>query len=73
MKQSDWKFGLVFENGLHEEIKVSTWWTQTPNPTGSRYVGVLSRDSVWITFAYSALNEPNVCANNIINSYLHDP
>ena len=74
MDQGDWTFGLGFENGLHEESKVSTLYGhKTPNPIGSMYSGVISRDSMQISFTYADLNGLNVCAANIINAYLQAP
>ena len=34
---------------------------KTPNPIGSTCIGVVSRDSMQITFTYAALNGLNVC------------
>jgi hypothetical protein len=46
---------------------------KTPNPIGSTYAGVVSRDSVRIAFTYAALNGLNVCAADIRNAYLQAP
>ena len=40
------------------------------DPKGSTYAGVVSRESVWIAFTYTALNELDVCATDIRNAYL---
>ena len=46
---------------------------KTPKPTGSTYVGVVSRESVRIAFTYAALNGLGVCAADIWNAYLQAP
>jgi hypothetical protein len=46
---------------------------KTPNPVGSMYAGVVSRDSVQIAFTYAALNGVDVCAPDIKNGYLQAP
>jgi hypothetical protein len=46
---------------------------KTPNPIGSTYAGVVSRDSVRIAFTYAALNGVDVCAADIKNAYLQAP
>ena len=46
---------------------------RTPDPIGSRYAGVVSRDSVRIAFTYAALNDLDVCAADIRNAYLQAP
>ena len=46
---------------------------KTPNPTGSLYTGVVSRESVRIAFTYTALNKLGVCAMDICNAYLQAP
>jgi hypothetical protein len=45
----------------------------TPNPVGSTYAGVVSRESVRIAFTYAALNNVDVCAADIQNAYLQAP
>jgi hypothetical protein len=45
----------------------------TPNPVGSTYAGVVSRESVRIAFAYAALNGVDICAADIRNAYLQAP
>ena len=45
----------------------------TPNPVGSTYAGVVSRESVRIAFTYAALNNVDVCAADIRNAYLQAP
>jgi hypothetical protein len=42
----------------------------TPDPVGSTYAGVVSRESVRIAFTYAALNGLDVCPANIRNAYL---
>jgi hypothetical protein len=42
----------------------------TPNPIGSTYAGVVSRESIQIAFTYAALNNVDICAANIRNAYL---
>jgi hypothetical protein len=45
----------------------------TPDPVGSTYAGVVSRESVRIAFTYAALNSVDVCAADIRNAYLQAP
>ena len=44
-----------------------------PNPIGSTYAGVVSRESVRIALTYAALNGLEVCAGDIQNAYLQAP
>ena len=46
---------------------------KTPDPSGSTYAGVVSRESVRIAFTYAALNGLQVCAGDIRNAYLQAP
>jgi hypothetical protein len=46
---------------------------KTPNPIGSTYAGVVSRDSIRIAFTYAALNGLDVFATDIRNAYLQAP
>lgn len=46
---------------------------KTADPVGSKYAGVVSRDSVRIAFTYAALNNLDVCAADIRNAYLQAP
>ena len=46
---------------------------KTPNPIGSTYAGVVSRESVRIAFTYAALNGLDVFAADIRNAYLQAP
>ena len=46
---------------------------RTPDPVGSKYAGVVSRESVRITFTYAALNDLDVCMADIRNAYLQSP
>ena len=46
---------------------------KTPNPIGSTYAGVVSRERVHIALTYAALNSLNVFAANIWNAYLQAP
>ena len=43
---------------------------KTPDPIGSTYAGVVSRESVCIALTYAALNDLDVFAANIRNAYL---
>ena len=43
---------------------------KTPDPIGSTYAGVVSRESVRIALTYAALNDLDVFAANIWNAYL---
>ena len=45
----------------------------TPNPIGSTYAGVVSRESVRIAFTYAALDGVDVFAADIRNAYLQAP
>ena len=44
-----------------------------PDPKESNYAGVVSRDSLTIALTYSYLNDVDVTASNIQNSYLQAP
>ena len=46
---------------------------KTKDPEGSRYAGVVSRDSVRIALTYAALNGLDVMAADIRNAYLQAP
>ena len=46
---------------------------KTPDPVTSNYDGVISRESVRIAFTYAALNNLDVVATDIQNSYLTTP
>ena len=46
---------------------------KSPDPIGSTYAGVVSRESVRIGFTYAALNGIDVCAADICNAYLQAP
>ena len=46
---------------------------KTPDPVGSTYAGVVSRESVRIAFTYAALNGLDVFAADIQNAYLQAP
>ena len=46
---------------------------KTPDPVGSKYAGVVSRESVQIEFTYAALNGLDVCMADIRNVYLQAP
>jgi hypothetical protein len=46
---------------------------KTPNPIGSTYAGVVSRESVRIALTYAALNGLDVVAADIRNAYLQAP
>jgi hypothetical protein len=46
---------------------------KTPDPVGSTYAGVVSRESVRIAFTYAALNGLDVFAADIRNAYLQAP
>ena len=43
---------------------------KTPYPIGSTYIGAVSRESVRIAFTYTALNDLEVFAADIINAYM---
>ena len=46
---------------------------KTHNPVGSKYAGVVSRESVQIAFIYAALNGLDVFMADIRNAYLQSP
>ena len=46
---------------------------KTPDPVGSKYPGVVSRESVQIAFTYAALNGLDVCMADFRNAYLQSP
>ena len=46
---------------------------KTADPVGSKYAGVVSRESVRIAFTYAALNDLDICAADIRNAYLQAP
>ena len=46
---------------------------RTVDLLGLNYVGVVSRDSVWIAFTYAALNSLDICAADIQNTYIEAP
>ena len=43
---------------------------KTPNPAISKYAGVVSRESIQITFTYAVLNDLDICLADIQNAYL---
>ena len=45
----------------------------TPDPVGSTFTGVVSRESVQITFTYTVLNRLDILAADIRNAYLQAP
>ena len=46
---------------------------KTPDQVGSKYAGVVSRESVQIAFINAALNGLDVCMADIRNTYLQSP
>ena len=46
---------------------------KTPDPIGSKYAGVVSRESIQIAFTYAPLNDFDVCMADIRNAYLQSP
>ena len=46
---------------------------KTPDPIGSTYAGVVSSESVRINFTYAALNDLEIFAADIRNTYLQAP
>ena len=46
---------------------------KTPDPVGSNYAGVVSRESVQIAFTYAALNDIDVFMAVIRNAYIQSP
>ena len=53
------------------------WWVldghKTPDPIGSTYAGIVSRESICIAFTYAALNGLDIFAADIRNAYLQAP
>lgn len=45
-------------------------WHKTANPLSSNYVGVVSRDNVWIAFTLAAMLRLNICAADVQNAYI---
>ena len=45
----------------------------TPNPIGSTYAGVVSRESVCFAITYAALNSFDLFAADVRNAYLQAP
>ena len=66
---------LVFD--IKMDITHKARWVldghKTSDPISSTYAGVVSRESVRKVFTYSALNELDICASDIINAYLQAP
>ena len=56
--------------GFTQKVRWVLDGNKTPDPIGSMFAGVVSRESVRITFTYAALNGLDVCAANIHNAYL---
>ena len=46
---------------------------RTPDPDGSTYAGVVSREPIKIALTYTSLNILNICAGDILNTYLQAP
>ena len=46
---------------------------KTPDPVGSKYAGVVSREIFRIAFIYAALNDLDVCMEDIRDAYLQSP
>ena len=46
---------------------------KTPDPIGSTFAGVVSRESIRIAFTYAALNDLRVFAADVRNTYLQAP
>ena len=46
---------------------------KTPDPVGSTFTRVVSKESVQITFTYAALNGLDILAGDIRNAYLQAP
>ena len=74
--------------GLHKvtgnlicDVKMDFTWKarwvlyghKTPDPIGSMFAGVVSRESVRITFTYATLNGLDIRVANICNAYLQAP
>ena len=46
---------------------------RTPDPTTSRYAGVVSRESLHIFLTYAALHGIDIMAGDIRNAYIQSP
>ena len=46
---------------------------KAPGPVGSKYAGLVSRESVRIALTYASLNGLDVCMADIRNAYLQSP
>ena len=66
---------LVFD--VKMDFKRKARWVldghKTPDPVGSTYAAVVSREIVRIVFTYAALNGLDVFAADIQNAYLQAP
>ena len=68
-EQLCWDVKLNFERKARWVLDVQ----KKANPVGSTHAGVVSRESVRITFTIAGLNEVDVCAKGIRNAYLQAP
>ena len=64
---------LGHEDGLHAKGEVGLGWPQNSKMIWSLFARVVLRESVRITFIYTALNGLDVCAANIHNACLQAP
>ena len=66
---------LVFDFKIYFKIKARCVMDghRTPDPIGSTYAGVVSRESVRVAFTYAALNRLDIWAADIRNVYLQAP
>jgi hypothetical protein len=66
---------LIFD--VKMDFLQKAWWVldghKTADPIGSTYAGVVLRESVRIAFTYAALNDVDIYAADIQNSYLQAP
>ena len=58
---------------LHGSNTHTSLTDKTPDPIGSTYAGVVSRESIRIAFTYAALNDLDVFAADVRNAYLQAP
>ena len=66
---------LIWDMKMYSHGRQGGSWmaTKTTDPIGSMFSGVVSRESVRISFTYAALNGLDICAANICNAYLQAP
>ena len=66
---------LIFDVKMDftRKSRLVTEWCSTPDTVNSTYAGVVSRESVFISFTYAALNDLNVWVGDVQDAYLQAP